>query len=150
MMTYPMEKGRLERHLARMTPDRAARLQRWGKSLQDRINEREINQSELAARAAQFTRKKSMGRDLISNYIRGMSEPTPLYQIAMARALNVTVEELMAPLNARSSVLSDRKDPIEMHSAGSDRARLKIDIELPMAAAVEILRIIDSVKPSKG
>jgi transcriptional regulator with XRE-family HTH domain len=130
------------RRISRMSPDRAARLRRWGESLQDRITKKNLNQSEFASRVALFTRDKRMGRDLISNYIRGVSEPTPLKQTAMASALGITVDELMAPM----SVIPARsmESPIEMKSVSPTRARLRIDTELPYGVVVQILGLINS------
>jgi len=67
-----------------------------------------------------------------------------LKQIAMAKALGIEVDELMAPLAAAPVVReSSVRDSVEMHSAGADRARLRIDKEVPWEIAVEILRIIN-------
>lgn len=137
------------RKIPRMDPYRRVRLKRWGKSLLDRINAKELNQSEFASRAGVFTRKKFMGRDLVSNYIRGETQPTPLYQIAMAKALGITVDELMAPMNDTMPVeekMAHKKAPVEMQEVAPNRMRLKIDTELPWVVGVEILRLIHSAE----
>jgi transcriptional regulator with XRE-family HTH domain len=130
-----------------MSPDRAVRLKHWGQCLKKRIDEKQLNQSEFASKVAIFTRDKRMGRDLISNYIRGIAEPSSLKQIAMAKALGIEVDELMAPLATAPIVReSSVRNSVEMHSAGADRARLTIDKEVSWEIAVEILRLINSPK----
>jgi transcriptional regulator with XRE-family HTH domain len=136
----------LARRVLRMAPDRATRLKHWGQTLKDRINEKELNQSEFASRVAIFTRDRRMGRDLISNYTRGISEPSPLKQTAMAKALGISVEELMAPMGIVAPSKEKTVSPVEMKSVSPTSARLKIDTELPWGIAVEILRLISSTE----
>jgi len=76
MNTHESDDHQQSRRIARMSPDRAVRLSRWGQSLKKRIDEKQLNQSEFASRVAIFTRDKQIGRDLISNYIRGIAEPS--------------------------------------------------------------------------
>lgn len=149
MHTISNEPPFLTRRISRMSPDRSVRLRRWGESLRDRINSKELNQSEFALRVAVFTRDKRMGRDLISNYIRGVSEPTQLKQIAMARALGISVDELMAPMSIMQPVEEATSTPVEVKSVSSSRARLRIDTELPWAIAVQILSLINSATSDK-
>lgn len=144
MHTSSDETTALSRRISRMSPDRAARLQQWGKSLKDRINQKELNQSEFASRVALFTRDRRMGRDLISNYIRGISEPTPLKQIAMAKALNIPVEELMEPMDIVAPFDKKKTPPVKMESISPTHARLEINTKVPMAVAAEIIRLITS------
>jgi transcriptional regulator with XRE-family HTH domain len=131
--------------LGRLAPDRVTRLKHWGNSLEKRIRDKEWNQSEFAARAAMFTRRKKFGRDLVSNYCRGVTEPSPLKQAAMARAFGISVEELMSPLDTG---LPDRNlirvDTIELRTYGKDSAWIKIDKEVPWSIGVEIVNILKS------
>jgi len=44
---------------------------------------------------ADLSRKAALGKDAISTYIRGLSFPEPVNQKKLARALDVTLEELL-------------------------------------------------------
>ena len=137
------------RRIPRMSPDRGTRLRRWGKSLKDRISGKKLNQSEFASRVAIHTRDGKMGRDLVSNYIRGVSEPTPLKQIAMAKALGITVEELMAPMNAEAEKTSETTSQVEMTSIGHNLMRLRIEKNLPLDVALQILDVMNKALKDK-
>jgi transcriptional regulator with XRE-family HTH domain len=106
-----------------------------------------LNQSTFALRAGIFTKKKHMGRDLVSNWILGKSEPSPLYQIAMAKALGITVDELMAPIDmvpAKEKVVAAA--PVEMREVSPNRVRLQINMEMSKKTAAEIISLIYSVE----
>jgi transcriptional regulator with XRE-family HTH domain len=130
------------KHIARLAPDRALRLKKFGESLGKRVRDMDLNQSQFAERAAVHMKNGRFGRDLVSNYINGRSQPEPLHQVAMAKALGISVEELMAPLYSGMMCTDDTSSPIDLQSVGGDRARLRINVELPMAVAVQILTLL--------
>jgi transcriptional regulator with XRE-family HTH domain len=91
------------------------------------------NQSELARRA-------DVGRDQISTYLRDnpRSLPTPSTLVKIARALGVSTNELLPTagnLHAASAL------PAEMYG-DEDGYRVKINIKLPFARAIEVLKLV--------
>ncbi|MFO1047294.1 MAG: helix-turn-helix transcriptional regulator [Geminicoccaceae bacterium] len=103
--------------------------------INQRIRELGINQSELA-------RKINTSRDNVSGWCRGTSCPRGPMMYRLAAALNCTVsdlipENLLKAEQARDDSLEASYDP------ESNTMRVRMDIQLPMAAAVELMALVN-------
>lgn len=68
----------------------------FAKRLQNAIIDKGWSQSDLARRASKHMPEgKSIGRDLVSNWIRGLSLPRPHHLKALAKALGMDQKELL-------------------------------------------------------
>jgi transcriptional regulator with XRE-family HTH domain len=131
------------KRIDRLAPDRLLRLKKWGESLEKRIVAADLNALQFAARCEVQMKSKKFGRDLISNYVNGKSQPSNLHEAAMAKVLGITVEELMAPIATGTIHNNDGLSaPFDLQSVGGDRAWLRINMELPMIVAVQILTLL--------
>jgi hypothetical protein len=134
--------------IKRLAPDRELRLRKFGESLAKRIVATGLNDLQFAERCAPHMKSKKFGRDLISNYISGKHAPARLQEAAMAKALGITVEELMMPIKtgvmpegfSGSSIEAD--DELRFESTGHDQARLLINMMVPMTVAIEVIGLI--------
>jgi transcriptional regulator with XRE-family HTH domain len=128
------------RHVKRLAPDRNLRLAKWGAQLEKWMTAKDMDQSELARRAAVHKKGKAFGRDLISNYVHGKSEPSAINQAAIAKALGMTVEELMAPIT--TGIVEDQSPPINMHTLPDGRAHIDISADVPMDVAIQVFSLL--------
>lgn len=102
------------------------------------------NQSELARQASLFMPQgKKMGRDNISNYVRGDVLPGPLHLDAIAKALNVAPVDI---LDTRGGYLEQSiakgVEKIELATTENGLAYLRIAQEVPMDKAMRIIAIL--------
>ena len=100
------------------------------------------NQSVLARRAKKFTKGK-MGRSNISVYIRGKSLPSPTNLYAVARALDVTTEELLPDIIEEAEAISEGK-PFEMSSVPGmpGKVNLRINEIVSFDRAIKIVQML--------
>ena len=105
------------------------------------------NQSELARRASDLLprpaagqkRGKTIGRDLISHYVRGMMLPGPANLEAIAKALGLRAEDLMP-----SGVPHAGGDasPFKLEQAGEGRMFIRLNRTISPNAANKIMAIL--------
>lgn len=112
----------------------------FARRLQHLMTERGFNQSELARRAAEHTSNGRFGRDNISNYIRGVSLPSPIHMRALVMALGCQSSELM-PTRGMPKV-DDRLPSFDMRKIGDSAAWIRMNREVSWQAALEIARLI--------
>lgn len=104
--------------------------------------EKQFDQTELARRAAQFMPRKVFGRDNVSKYLKGVTLPTPLYLSALARALGVQPEELLPSTTIRLATNMEDNPRLALRAIDENTAFLRINQEVPMAVALEILTLL--------
>lgn len=117
--------------------------------LQQKMAEKGWNQSELARQASRWLPRPTkgqkqgivVGRDLISNYIRGETLPRPPILVALAKALDCTETDLLAPRSVPSAGRPDTG--FLLQARGADTAYLEVRREMPMLQALEIIKILN-------
>jgi transcriptional regulator with XRE-family HTH domain len=118
-----------------LTP-RALTRQEFGRRLFKLLNERGMNQSDLA-------RQADMGRDSISTYVNGHTFPTPKNLRAMAEALGVEPHELLP--NEIMSAFDDEHPAIELKQAAGHpgKAWLRVNRMMSFGTAARIVTLIE-------
>jgi len=120
----------------------------FARRMQSFMAARGWNQSEMARRANLHLpapekgqkRNKEIGRDLISNYVRGKVLPNPVYLEALAAALAKTPAEL---LGAESNIdVGLDNSPMEMKSVDKDRVFLRIQRTVSNKTATRIMQLL--------
>jgi len=109
--------------------------QEFGKRLYSLMLSKGWNQSQLA-------RYAGLGRDSISQYVRGRSYPTPQNLQALAKCLSVEPDAIL-PNYYESAV--DREQPeIELKGVHGDPAHMwvRINMKMERAKALKILALI--------
>src|SRR3546814_7487960 len=86
------------------------------------------NQSDLARQASVFLsekagKRKNMGRDSVSHYVRGINLPTPAHLWALAKALGCEPYDLV-PSMGMPSVDDKRQPAMRVANLESGRAHL--------------------------
>jgi transcriptional regulator with XRE-family HTH domain len=123
------------------TSPRVLTKQQFGAKLYRLMVSRGWNQSELARRAG-------LQRDSISTYVNGRSFPTPLSLQGLARAFEMTPEQLL-PNYAHRAIQADSDITdmyVDMKVSPSDpkRALLRINQMVPRSLAVKILSMLET------
>ena len=110
--------------------------QEFGRRLYHLILQKGWSQSELARRA-------DLPRDSISVYVRGKSLPTPLSLNKLARALEMTPQELL-PNYTVEAVRRDGDSSFEMKVSGSDPTKswVKVNRLVSTATAAKIAQLL--------
>jgi transcriptional regulator with XRE-family HTH domain len=112
----------------------------FAKNLQNALNGKGWNQSELARRMAPLLKESRIGRDNISKYIRAKVLPLPPALEAMAKALEMESRDLLPARATRA----EEHAPIHLRDLGDDRAWLEIHIsqELPWSTALKVIGLL--------
>lgn len=114
---------------------RSLTKQEFGKRLYQLMLGKGWNQSQLA-------RYAGIGRDSVSQYMRGRTFPTPQNLAALAKALSCRPEDIL-PNYLESAV--DREQPeIEIKGVHGDKDHMwvRINMRLPRLKALRILSVI--------
>jgi transcriptional regulator with XRE-family HTH domain len=102
------------------------------------------SQTELAKRTKMYLPKNStFGRHNISGYCRGVNLPNQVNADAIAKALGITVSELMP--EGVGEVLGQTPS-VKLEMQANNRARLKLDMDLPTSVALQIAALVNSAK----
>jgi len=115
---------------------RVIRKQEFAKRLYKMLVARDMTQSELA-------RKAEIGRDSISQYVRGMNVPQPKNLRKIADALKVEPEELFPNYEAASVEDELPEQNFKGVTGDPDHMWVRLNIKLPKAKALEVMRIIN-------
>jgi transcriptional regulator with XRE-family HTH domain len=107
------------------------------------------NMSELAREASRHLptpkrgqkQGKGVTRDLISNYTRAKMRPRPEYLEAIAKALDMTREELM-PSSPGAAPPPDQFPAMTLNQQEDGRAWIRLNRALSMPAALAIIEIV--------
>jgi transcriptional regulator with XRE-family HTH domain len=108
----------------------------FGKRVYAKIVELGITQSELARRAG-------LGRDSISQYIRGRSIPTPVNLGLLAKGLGVKAEDLYPDYEERAYTMEELSQEMRAVPGDPDHMWVKINMKLPVEKAMQIFNIVN-------
>ena len=127
----------------------------FARRLRAALAEHNLNQSELAEAAKKHLppprkgqkRGRALGRDSISNYVNARSLPEPAYLRAIAKALDVTEEDLLPakafPVAPVSAV------PFELRLVGDGTAYLKVSRVVSEETAMKVMQLIKADDKSR-
>lgn len=109
--------------------------QEFGRRLYNLMLQKQYSQSDLA-------RASGMGRDSISQYVRGRSVPSPKNLAKLADALDVEVNVLFPNYDAQANAVE--QPTFEMKSIESDAEHfwLRINMKVPAEKALAVMQIL--------
>ncbi len=119
---------------------RAIILREFGKRLQNAMMERGWNQAELARAATRHTAGKKLSRANVSNYIRGVALPGPMYLRALSKALGMNSEELL-PARAYPTV-DEHAPPLDVKELDNGLAWLRVNQAVDWEVALKVLGLL--------
>lgn len=127
-----------------LTPE-ALTKQEFGRRLQQLLDERHWNQSDLARRINEQNPdlEPPFGRDAISTYIKGRSFPTPKSLSLLCKAFGMTREELFP--NSAINAINDEHPAVELKVAPGQagKAWLRVNRLMTFGTAAQIVQIIN-------
>ena len=109
----------------------------FGKRLQSLMLKKGWNQSELA-------RKCDLGRDSISQYVRGRSIPTPRNLNKLAGILGVEATALFPNYDAQTNAIEAATVEIKSIDSDAEHMWLRVNMKVPAEKALEVLKILKS------
>jgi transcriptional regulator with XRE-family HTH domain len=113
----------------------------FARKLQQLIWDKNWSQSDLMrALQAELGSKESIGRDSISNYIRGVALPTGSRLQAIAKVFNVDPKDLIPAAGRR--VAGDRSAPMEVKQLDDGNTWLRINQAVDYKTAMQILGLL--------
>lgn len=113
------------------------RRQDFGNRLYKALRKKRWNQSDLA-------RHSGLGRDSISQYIRGRSVPSPKNLTKLADALGIEDEVLFPNYDAQANAIEEPTFQIKSIDSDAEHVWVRINMKLPLKRAIELGRIISS------
>lgn len=118
---------------------REAALAEFASRLQNLLVGKGMNQSELARSASARLPKgsKPMGRDSVSQYIRGLSFPSPVNLRALAEALGVEPAQLLPTRGIKSA--ADNAAAVSVRDLGDGYVWLRINERVEWSKMVKVL-----------
>lgn len=124
--------------------------QEFSKRLWNILTEKNMSQTELAKRVWNDKRVDARGyeswagRDLISSYIRGKTQPSPQVLARIAKALNTTPEDLAPALAAKVVEKELPAMQITMIAGHADKCLLKVNKLVGLQTALKIGQLIEA------
>lgn len=120
---------------------REGALVEFASRLQRAMVEKGWNQSEFAREASKHLPPgATLGRDSMSQYIRGISFPSPVNLKAIAEAIGAKPADLLPTRGVKSA--ADTMAPVSVRDVGGENAWLRINQQVPWDKAVKILAIL--------
>lgn len=114
----------------------------FSKRLQEAMIRKGFNQTETARRASGHLPKgKKMGRDVLSNYIRGVALPTPVNLNALCKALGTEPADLLP--DRGHSTIANTNPIMDIRQTDDGLAFVRINQAMPMTKAFKILAILN-------
>jgi transcriptional regulator with XRE-family HTH domain len=116
----------------------------FAKALNKHLLAKGWSQTELARRAKVFLPKGgTFGRHNISVYCRGVNLPNQVNADAIAKALGVTVSEL---ITEEAGEILGQSPVVKLEMQRNSRARLQLDVDLPTDVALQIAALVNGAK----
>ena len=109
--------------------------QEFGKRLYNFMMQKRMSQSDLS-------RASGMGRDSISQYVRGRSVPAPRNLAKLAEALNVEVDVLFPNYDAQANAREEATLEIKSIESDAENFWLRVNMKVPAAKALEVMKIL--------
>lgn len=121
-------------------------------NLRNAMNRKGFTQSELMARANSHAPKThKLSRSNLSEYCNGKKLPGPIRLDAIAKALDVAIEELVPATMPRTRIpLAATQANTELINIGNGQARMTMDRTMPWPKAMEVMSILNSINKDKG
>lgn len=118
----------------------------FARRLSAMLSEKGWNQTDLARAASDYLPAgKEMGRDNVSNYVRGKVIPSPTSLGAIAKALGCKPKDLLPERAARSA--ESIAPPLSVTDGGEDgTVWLRVNQRVPWSVAI---KIIQALKPDE-
>jgi len=113
------------------------RKQEFGRRLYDQLLKQRLNQSDLA-------RKSGLGRDSISQYVRGRSVPTPQNLEKIAEALSIEPDDLFPNYAAQAISIEDPTFQLRAVDGDSSQMWLTINQRVSTATAMAVMAALDT------
>lgn len=117
--------------------NRTKRNLEFGKRIYKIVVDMGITQSDLS-------RMSGLGRDSISQYVRGKSAPTPVNLKKLAKALNVDPNDLYPHYEANAFGSEALSQEMRAVPGDPDHMWLRIDMKVPTAVALEVLQLVNN------
>ena len=111
--------------------------QEFGKNVHKFMMKNRMSQSDLS-------RASGLGRDSISQHVRGRSLPSPKNIQKLSDALGVEIDELFPNYEAQSSTSASPTLEIKSIDYEADKVRLRVNMEVSTVKALEALKILKS------
>lgn len=129
------------KHLPNDIP-RDVAVAEFGRRLQRELIRKGWNQNELAIQASKFMPEGNpeVSRGTISKYINGKALPSPVTLAAVASALGVEPEALVATRGIGSG--SDKAPELDVRDVGDGQVWLRVNKQLPWPKAMAILNLL--------
>jgi transcriptional regulator with XRE-family HTH domain len=113
----------------------------FARRLQGALNDRGWTQTELVRRMVPHLKGSRVGRSNINKYVRAKTLPLPAALEAMAKALEMRPSDLL-PARVTLAASEERPPMSVSMSPDGNMVRIKLNMELPFAKALEIQQII--------
>jgi transcriptional regulator with XRE-family HTH domain len=133
--------------------NRPARMenQQFARRLHQAMTDKGMNNSDLARALWGETEdtkgyKVAKNRDRIAVYLRGEGLPAPATLHKMANILDVPKEELVPDLSTPTIDRSHPEVAMKMISGDANKVQLQINGVVPLAVAVEIIKLYEQAK----
>ena len=107
----------------------------FGKRLSSLLSKKDWTQSDLA-------RRVGLGRDSISQYIRGRSVTTPKNLNKLAKALDVKPDVLFPNYDAQTNALEEPTMELKSIDSDAEHSWLNIRMKVKTTKALEVLKIL--------
>jgi transcriptional regulator with XRE-family HTH domain len=109
--------------------------QEFGKRLYNFMMRKQMTQSDLA-------RASGMGRDSISQYVRGRSVPSPKNLQKLCDALDVEPDVLFPNYDAQANAVEQPTLEMKSIEADAENFWLRINMKVPAMKAMEVMKIL--------
>ena len=109
--------------------------QEFGKRLYNLMMQKRFSQSDLA-------RAAGLGRDSISQYVRGRSVPSPKNLVKLADALDVEVDVLFPNYDAQANAVEQPTLELKSIEADAEHFWLRINMKVPAEKALAVMQIL--------
>ena len=109
--------------------------QEFGKRLYSFLMQKKMSQSDLS-------RASGMGRDSISQYVRGRSVPSPKNLQKLCDALDVEPDVLFPNYDAQANAIEQATLEIKSIEADTENFWLRINMKVPAMKALEVMKIL--------
>lgn len=117
--------------------NKTIRKQEFGRRLYDQLLSQRLNQSDLS-------RKSGLGRDSISQYVRGRSVPTPQNLEKIAEALGVQPDDLFPNYAAQAIAIEDPTFQLRAVDGDSSSMWLTINQRVTTAKAMAVMAALNA------
>ena len=114
---------------------RILRKREFGDNLYTFLMQKKMSQSDLS-------RASGMGRDSISQYVRGRSVPSPKNLQKLCDALDVEPDVLFPNYDAQANAIEQATLEIKSIEADTENFWLRINMKVPAMKALEVMKIL--------